>query len=126
MEELITAITASSLTLHWQLHTSCSSASTNLKWPVMLPAQFNTKKLKLVKEGKEKICKCYKGVYVLKIFLSTSWKRHCCSLPVDFSFCFLRKPRKCISIPGMLASQSNILVITYLYLAFKVPFPQVT
>lgn len=62
MEELVTAVTASSLTVHWQLHTSCSSASINLKWPVTLPAQFNTKKLKLVKEeGKEKTMHVLQG-----------------------------------------------------------------
>lgn len=66
MEELITAITASSLTLHWQLHTSCSSASTNLKWPVTLPAQFNTKKLKLVKESKEKNMQVLQGSLCLE------------------------------------------------------------
>jgi len=55
VEEPVITITASSLTLHCQLHTSFSSASIDLKWPVTLPAQFNTKKLKIVKaEGEEK------------------------------------------------------------------------
>lgn len=68
MEKLITAITGSSLTLHWQLHTSCCSASINLKWPATVPAQFNAKELKLVKKKVlKKLCKCCRGVHGFKI-----------------------------------------------------------
>lgn len=87
MEKLITAITGSSLTLHWQLHTSCCSASINLKWPATVPAQFNTKKLKLVKKKVLKIlCKV---VHDFNTVLSTPWKTHCSSISTDFSFFFV-------------------------------------